>query len=75
MIKGWKLKKGECCTEMREELKLALGSSEELSEYWEITAGVVRERAMKVFPLDKRKRTRRTGSCMRKCLNVFKGRG
>lgn len=47
MVKWWKMKKEECCTEYREELKHALGCMKKLSDNWESTNEVLRETAKK----------------------------
>ncbi|KAG7488682.1 hypothetical protein MATL_G00037740 [Megalops atlanticus] len=47
-IKWWKLKKGDCWVEFREELRQALGGSVELPVDWATSAEVVRETARKV---------------------------
>ncbi|XP_056134022.1 uncharacterized protein LOC130110842 [Lampris incognitus] len=48
-IKWWKLKKEDCCVEFRQELRQALGSSEELPDGWATTAEIVRETARKAL--------------------------
>lgn len=48
-IKGRKLKKEECCTKFRKELRMVLGSNEELQNDWEGTAIVLRETAKNLF--------------------------
>lgn len=48
-IKGWKLKMEECCTKFRKELRMVLGSNEELQNDWEGTAIVLRETAKNLF--------------------------
>eukprot|EP00064_Thunnus_orientalis_P008757 superscaffoldBa00001066_g8780 len=45
----WKLKREDCCVELREELRWALGGSEELPDGWVTTAEVVMETARKVL--------------------------
>lgn len=45
----WRLRKEECCAEFREELRPALGNSEESSDDWESTAVVVRETDKNIF--------------------------
>ncbi|KAG2463133.1 CFDP2 protein, partial [Polypterus senegalus] len=47
-IKWWKLKKKDCKVEFREEVRQALGGSEELPDSWETTADVVRMTARRV---------------------------
>lgn len=39
-IKVWKLKKEECCTEFRKEVRQALAGGEEIADEWESTAAV-----------------------------------
>ncbi|XP_051775811.1 craniofacial development protein 2-like [Erpetoichthys calabaricus] len=48
-IKWWKLKKEDCKVEFREEVRQALGGSEELPDSWENTADVVRVTARRVL--------------------------
>ena len=44
-LKWWKLKKGECCEECRDDIRRALGCKEELSGDWTTTVNVVRDTA------------------------------
>ncbi|XP_051789178.1 uncharacterized protein LOC127529475 [Erpetoichthys calabaricus] len=48
-IKWWKLKKEDCKVEFREEVRQALGGSEELPDSWETTADEVRVTARRVL--------------------------
>ena len=48
-IKWWKLKTEDCKVKFREEVRQALGGSEELPDEWATTAKVVRETARKVL--------------------------
>ncbi|KAG2457342.1 CFDP2 protein, partial [Polypterus senegalus] len=48
-INWWKLKKEDCKVEFREEVREALGGSEELPDSWETTADVVRVTARRVL--------------------------
>ncbi|KAK3566968.1 hypothetical protein QTP86_007811 [Hemibagrus guttatus] len=47
--KWWKLKKEECCEELRQKLRQALGGQVVLPDDWETTAGVIRETGKKVL--------------------------
>ncbi|MBN3289671.1 CFDP2 protein, partial [Polypterus senegalus] len=55
-IKWWKLKKKDCKIESREEVRKALGGSEELPDNWETTADVVRVTARRVLGMTSGKR-------------------
>ncbi|XP_051791150.1 uncharacterized protein LOC127529918 [Erpetoichthys calabaricus] len=55
-IKWWKLKKEDCKVEFREEVRQALGGSEELPDSWETTADVVRVTARMVLGVTSGKR-------------------
>ncbi|XP_051782811.1 uncharacterized protein LOC127527635 [Erpetoichthys calabaricus] len=48
-IKWWKLKREDCKVEFREEVRQALGGSEELPDSWETTADVVRVTARRML--------------------------
>ncbi|KAK3512985.1 hypothetical protein QTP70_034000 [Hemibagrus guttatus] len=47
--KWWKLKKEECCEELRQKLRQALGGQVVLPDDWETTAEVIRETGRKVL--------------------------
>ncbi|KAK3571160.1 hypothetical protein QTP86_003666 [Hemibagrus guttatus] len=47
--KWWKLKKEECCEEVRQKLRQALGGQVVLPDDWETTAEVIRETGRKVL--------------------------
>ncbi|KAK3544259.1 hypothetical protein QTP86_008714 [Hemibagrus guttatus] len=47
--KWWKLKKEECCEELRQKFRKALGGQVVLSDDWETTAEVIRETGRKVL--------------------------
>ncbi|KAK3553039.1 hypothetical protein QTP86_031195 [Hemibagrus guttatus] len=47
--KWWKLKKEECCAELRQKLRQALGGQVVLQDDWETTAEVIRETGRKVL--------------------------
>ncbi|KAK3569063.1 hypothetical protein QTP86_021523 [Hemibagrus guttatus] len=49
--KWWKLKKEECCEEIRQKLRQALGGQVVLPDDWETTAEVIRETGRKVLEL------------------------
>ncbi|XP_051790281.1 uncharacterized protein LOC127529729 [Erpetoichthys calabaricus] len=55
-IKWWKLKKEDCKVEFREEVRQALGGSEELPDSWETTADVIRVTARRVLGVTSGKR-------------------
>ena len=55
-INWWKLKKGDCCEEFREEIRRALGGKDELPDEWTTTAKVVRETARKVLGVSSKQR-------------------
>ena len=55
-IKWWKLKKGDCCEEFREEMRRALDRKEELPDDWTTTAKVVRDTARKVLGVSSKQR-------------------
>ncbi|XP_051784813.1 uncharacterized protein LOC127528357 [Erpetoichthys calabaricus] len=55
-IKWWKLKKEDCKVEFREEVRQALGGSEELPDSWETTADVVKVTARRVLGVTSGKR-------------------
>lgn len=66
-----RLKKKECCSEIREELRRALGGSEELPDDWDTTAEVLRETVKKVltvlFPLSREREMRKYRKVEEKC--------
>ena len=55
-IKWWKLKKEDCCEELREEIRRALGGKEELPDDWTTTANIVRDTARKVLGVSSKQR-------------------
>ena len=55
-ISLWKLKKQDCCEEFREEIRRALGSSEELPDDWPPTLNIVRDTAKKVLGVSSKQR-------------------
>lgn len=54
----WKLKKEECCSEVWEELRQALGGRYALLDDWEGKAVLLRQTPKKVSSMDRGKRTR-----------------
>ena len=56
MIKWLKLKKEDCCEEIREEIRRALGGEEELPDDWTTTANIVRGTARKVLGVSSKQR-------------------
>ncbi|KAK3515275.1 hypothetical protein QTP70_013499 [Hemibagrus guttatus] len=54
--KWWKLKKEECCEELRQKLRQALGGQVVLPDDWESTAEVIRETGRKVLGMSSARR-------------------